>query len=58
MEPTTKQYKSPYVEERFFKKSIPKFNIGEILRVEHIIKTPEEYYDKEGIVAGWSRTLR
>lgn len=58
MEPTKKQYVSPYVEERFFKKPLPKFNIGEILRIEHIVKNPDQYYDKEGIVAGWSRTLR
>jgi len=59
VEPTTKtNYKSPHVEERFHAKPIPKYGIGEILRIEHVVKHAEEYYDKVGIVAGWARTLR
>ena len=58
VEPATKEYQSQFVEERYFKKPVPKFNLGEIIRVEHIMKSHEEYYDKVCVVAGWSRTLR
>lgn len=59
VEPSAKvDYKSPHVEERFHKKPNPKFAIGEILRIEHIVSHAEDYFDKEGIVAGWARTLR
>ena len=59
VEPTVKaDYKSPHVEERFHKKPIPKFIIGEILRIEHVVKNHEQYYDTIGVVAGWARTLR
>lgn len=59
VEPSTvATYKSPYVEERFYKKAVPKHAIGQILRMEHIIRNPEEYFETEGIVAGWSRTVR
>jgi len=51
-------YKSPVVEERFYKKPIPKYSLGEIIRIENIIKNYESYYDKEGIIAGWARTVR
>lgn len=54
----TTDYKSPHVEERFYKKAVPKFAIGEILRIEHIIKNFQDYIDKDGIVAGWARTIR
>lgn len=52
------QYKSPKVESRFYAKPVPKFSLGEILRIEHIVKNVEQYYDKEGIIAGWARTVR
>ena len=59
VEPTVKaDYKSPHVEERFHKKPTPKFIIGEILRIEHIVKKSEQYYDSVGVVAGWARSLR
>jgi len=59
VEPTAKNnYQSPHVEERFYKKPNPKFAIGEILRIEHIVKHADDYFEKEGIVAGWARTLR
>lgn len=51
-------YKSPVVEERFYKKPIPKYSLGKIIRIENIIKNYESYYDKDGIVAGWARTVR
>ena len=51
-------YKSPYVEERFYKKPLPKHAIGQILRMEHVIRHAEEYFNTEGVVAGWSRTVR
>lgn len=53
-----KSYKSNYVDERFFKKPQPKFLIGQISRVDHIVSNAESYFDKEATVAGWSRTLR
>jgi hypothetical protein len=51
-------YQSPSVESRFYKKPVPKFSVGEILRIEHICKDYENYYDTEGIIAGWARTVR
>ena len=56
--PIQTNYKSPVVEERFYKKPTPKYSLGEILRIEHIVKNYENYYDKEGIIAGWARTVR
>jgi asparaginyl-tRNA synthetase len=47
-----------YVEERFIKKPVPNFLVGEILRLEHVMKQHEQYIDKTGIVAGWARTMR
>jgi asparaginyl-tRNA synthetase len=55
---TKPDYKSPHVEERFYAKAVPKHGIGEILRIEHIVKNAEKYYDTVGVVAGWARTLR
>jgi len=52
------EYKSEHVEERFYAKPVPKHAIGEILRVEHIVKNADKYFDTVGVVAGWARTLR
>ena len=46
------------VEERFFKKPIPKYLIGQILRIEALMHDHVNYLDKTGIVAGWARTIR
>ncbi len=56
--PNQVKYQSPVVEERFYKKPTPKYSLGQILRIEHIVKNCEEYYEKEGIIAGWARTVR
>ena len=52
------RYQSPVVEQRFYKKPSPKFLLGEILRIEYVTKNYEEYYETEGIIAGWARTVR
>mgnify|MGYP003577404060 CR=1 FL=1 len=55
---TKPDYRSPHVEERFYAKAVPKNSIGEILRIEHVVKNAEQYFDTVGVVAGWARTLR
>ena len=57
-EAISSHYKSPVVEERFYKKPNPKCSLGEIIRIENIFKNYESYFDKEGIIAGWARTVR
>lgn len=59
VEPNNEEnYKSPFVEERFYQKPQSKHIIGEILRIDHVLKNCEEYFETIGVVAGWSRTVR
>lgn len=59
VEPNTQApYKSTHVEERFHKKPVPQYSIGEILRIEHIVRNADQYFDKDGVIAGWARTVR
>lgn len=51
-------YKSQYVDNRFYKKPQVKHLIGQISRIEHVVQNAEEFFDKEATLAGWSRTLR
>lgn len=35
-----------------------KHSFGEQIRIQYVLKHPEELFDKTGIVAGWSKTCR
>ena len=48
----------PYVEDRYYKKPIPRNVVPNIIRLEYLFKNYEQYLDKEVIVAGWARTCR
>ena len=61
VEPAQKEeykVKTPMVEERYFAKPIPKTVVGQIVRLEYLLKNHESYIDQKVTVGGWARTCR
>ena len=46
------------VPEQFLHKLEAKNAFGDLLRVRYVLEHPNEFFDKVGVVAGWSKTVR